>query len=57
MQAARVSKGMFLVVLMMLASLSGCFGEEEVVTGRRTNRIPGRLPNARRRHHEERRMA
>ena len=30
MQAARVSKGMFLVALMMLASLSGCFGEEEV---------------------------
>ena len=31
MQAVRVSKGMFLVALMMLASLSGCFGEEEVV--------------------------
>ena len=30
MQPARVSKGLFLVLLMMLASLSGCFGEAEV---------------------------
>jgi hypothetical protein len=30
MQAARASKGLFLVLLMMLASLSGCFGEAEV---------------------------
>ena len=31
MQVMRTSKSMFLVVLMMLASLSGCFGEEETV--------------------------
>ena len=31
MQVIRTSKSMFLVVLMLLASLSGCFGEEETV--------------------------
>ena len=31
MQVGRASKGMFLVALMLLASLSGCFGEEETI--------------------------
>ena len=31
MQVKRASKGLFLVALMLLASLSGCFGEDETV--------------------------
>ena len=31
MQVERASKGMFLVALMLLASLSGCFGEDETI--------------------------
>ena len=31
MQVRRASKGVFLVSLMLLASLSGCFGEDDVV--------------------------
>ena len=31
MQVGRASKGMFLVALMLLASLSGCFGEDETI--------------------------